>query len=393
MTAPTAVSPAADPLLKLRSEFPVLEQSVYMVSHSLGAMPRAAEAAMAEFGTLWRERSITAWEPWLAEVDLAAARLGRIFGAPAGSVIMLPNVSTVMAVLASCLDYSGPRNRIVYSEMEFPSVSYVWQAEARRGADVVVVPAQDGGRRADAAALCAAIDERTLIVPLSQVMFRYSYVPDVAAIVRRAHEVGALVVLDMYQSVGVVPVDVTALGVDFACGGSVKWLCGGPGAGYLYVRPDHLTEFAPRVTGWFGHHHPFAFSMPAQDYATNMWRYLGGTPVIAAMYQARAGAEIVGALPADAIRAKSLRQTQRVIDRVDREGFTLNSPRDDVHRGGTVVFDFAGADKVAAALNKAKYYCDHRPGAGIRMSPHFYTSDGECDTFMDEVVRLRGSAT
>jgi len=382
---------APDPLLELRREFPVLESTCYMVSHSLGAMPRAAEQHLAEFSRLWRERSITAWEPWLAEVDAASGRLARLIGAQGNSVIMMPNVSAVMAVLASCLDYSGQRRRIVYSELEFPSVSYVWQAEARRGAEVVVVPAADGGRRVDTAALCAAIDERTLMVPLSQVMFRYSYIPDVAAVVKRAHEVGALVVLDMYQSVGVLPVDVRALDVDFACGGSVKWLCGGPGAAYLYVRPDHLLGFDPRVTGWFAHAHPFAFAMPAQDYAQTMWRYLGGTPVISALYQARAGHELLLGLDPAAVRAKSLRQTARVIARVDREGFTLNSPREDAHRGGTVVFDFAGADRVASALNQGRFYCDHRPGAGIRMSPHFYSSDGECDAFMDEVVRLRGA--
>ncbi len=380
--------PTSDPLLAWREQFPALAQSTYMVSHSLGAMPRATEQNMQEFLRLWVEKGIVAWDDWIPAVTAAAGRIGRIIGAPEGTVIMQPNVSAVMAVLASCLDYGGKRNKIVYSALEFPTVSYVWQAEARRGARPVVVPGDAEGIGLDTDRLCAAIDEETLLVPLSHVLFRSSYITDAETIVRRAHEVGAMVVLDMYQSAGVVPVDVTRLGVDFACGGSVKWLCGGPGAGYVYVRPDLLQRFAPRVTGWFGHEAPFSFTMPEQRYAPSMWRYVAGTPTIAAMYQARAGAEIVGEIGAAAIREKSLRQTARVLQRVDAAGYRLGSPRKDLWRGGTVVFDFPGSADVAKRLNQRRFLCDHRPGAGIRMSPHFYTTDAECDAFMDEVARL-----
>jgi kynureninase len=375
-------------MLHHRKLFPALESSTYMVSHSLGAMPKATEQHMAEFLRLWVEKGIVAWDDWLPAVTGAAGRIGRLIGAPEGTVIMHQNVSTVMSVLASCLDYSGKRNKIVYSALEFPTVSYVWQAEQRRGARVVVLPGDDDGVGFSVDRMCEAIDEETLLVPLSLVLFRSSFISDAETIVRRAHEVGAMVVLDMYQAVGVVPVDVTRLGVAFACGGSVKWLCGGPGAAYLYVRPDLMTRFAPRVTGWFGHEAPFAFTMPEQRYAQNVWRYMGGTPVIAAMYQARAGAEIIGEIGVANIREKSLRQTARLIMRVDAAGFRLNSPRKDMVRGGTVVFDFPGSEAVAKKLNQRKFLCDHRPGAGVRVSPHFYTTDAECDAFMDEVVRL-----
>jgi kynureninase len=277
---------------------------------------------------------------------------------------------------------------VVYSELNFPSVSYVWKAEERRGAEVCVVPSADG-IEVDAARLCEAIDRRTLIVPISHVLFRSSAVKDVKAVVARAREVGALVLLDCYQSAGTLPFSVEELGVDFACGGSVKWLCGGPGAAYLYIRRDQIPRFAPRATGWFGHRAPFAFTMPEQQYADTAWRYAGGTHAIAALYQARAGAEIIAQVGVERIRAKSLAQTARIIARCDAAGYTLRSPRAEERRGGTVCFDFAGSDRVAKELNRRQFLCDHRPGCGIRMSPHFYSSDEECDRFLDEVERIR----
>jgi kynureninase len=372
-----------------RREFPSLEGCVHLISHSLGAIPRRAVDALREYTDLWAQRSITAWEVWLPEVDRAAARIERLLGAPAGTVTMNQNVSTVQAVIASCLDYDGARDEVVYDDLNFPSVSYVWKAEERRGARVRVVEARPGATAVDVEALCAAITERTLVVPISHVVFKTGHVQDARRIVARAHEVGALVVLDCYQSLGIVPVDIVELGADFACGGSVKWLLGGPGAAYLYVRKDLVPRFAPRITGWFGHQRPFAFAMPAQQYAENIWRYIGGTPAVAALYQARAGAEIVAEVGVAAIREKSLRQTQRMIDHADARGFQLSSPRPEPIRGGSVVFDFEGSGAAAAELNRRKLFCDHRPGAGIRISAHFYTLDDEIDAFFAELDRLR----
>jgi kynureninase len=378
----------SDDLSRWRAEFPALEKSIYMVSHSLGAMPRRAYDYLREYADLWVNRGINAWESWLPEVDRAADRVGRIIGAPPGTIVMLTNVSQVQAVVASCLDYTPKRNKVVYSSLNFPTVSYVWQEERRRGADVVVVPGGDG-IHAPMAELLAAIDERTLIVPISHVLFRSSALKDVAAIVKRAKQVGAMVLLDCYQSAGTVPFDVSALGVDFACGGSVKWLCGGPGAAYLYVRPDRIASFAPRVTGWFGHEKPFAFTMPEQHYAPNVWRYMAGTPAVAALYQARAGAEIIAEIGVDRIRAKSLAQTRHIMSVCDEAGYRVNTPREDAQRGGTICFDFDGSDRVAKALNATGFLCDHRPQSGIRVSPHFYTTDDEVERFMAEVARLR----
>jgi kynureninase len=379
---------AADDLLVWRKEFPTLEKSVHLISHSLGAMPRAAAEHLAAFGRLWVERSITAWDEWLPEVDRAAARIGRIIGAPPGSVIMLPNVSHAQAVVASCLEYAAARPKIVYTELNFPSVSYLWMEERRRGAQVEIVRSPDGVG-VPLADLLAAIDERTLLVPISHVLFRSSFIQDARAIVERAHAVGAMVLLDCYQSAGTVPLDVTQLGVDMACGGSVKWLCGGPGAGYLYVRPDLRARLRPRVTGWFAHKAPFAFAMPEQEYAESVWRLIGGTPAVACLYQARAGAEIVAEIGVERIRQKSLRQTERLIELVLAAGHRLTSPRAPDERGGVVCFDFEGSAAVARELNRRRFFCDHRPQCGIRVSPHFYTKDEELDLFMDEVLKLR----
>jgi kynureninase len=378
---------ANDPLLAWRSRFPALERCVHLISHSLGCVPAKAEEDLAEFFDLWQTRSITAWDEWIPEIGRASARIEKIISAPAGSVTMHQNVSTVMSVLASCLDY-GDRPKVVYESLMFPTVSYVWKAEERRGAEVVVVPCPDG-KTVDADAMCAAIDERTVVVPLQHVVFGTGFVQDVKKIAARAKAVGAHVILDCYQSIGTLPLDVVDLGVSFACGGSVKYLCGGPGAGWLYVRPDLIGQFEPRVTGWFGNAHPFAFTMPAQTYADTVWRYLGGTPAISALYQSRAGQTIVGEIGAGRIREKSLAMTAQAIAWVDELGFTLNSPRDH-RRGGSVVFDFVGAADVCRELNRRRFFCDHRPGVGIRIAPHFYTKVEELELFFAEVKKIRG---
>jgi kynureninase len=378
-----------DPLLAYRAKFPALEQCVHLISHSLGCVPAQAADDLAEFAEQWRTKSITARSYWLPEVDRAGARIGKIIGAPEGSVVMHTNVSTIMAVVASCFEYAPERNRIVYEALQFPTVSYVWQAEQRRGAECVLVESKDG-MTIDADAMIAAIDERTLIVPMSHVVFSSAYIQDAKRIAAHARKVGAHVVLDCYQSIGTIPVDVVDLGVSFACGGSVKYLCGGPGAGWLYVRPDLLEKFAPRVTGWFGNESPFAFTMPDQTYAESTWRFMGGTPAVAALYQARAGHTIVGEIGAARIRDKSLWLTGKIIEHVDELGFTLNTPRDPAKRGGSIVFDFVGAADVCRELNRRKFFCDHRPGVGIRIAPHFYTKEEEIGLFFDEVKKIRG---
>src|SRR5207253_4031392 len=313
-------------LLAYRDRFPILRETTYLINHSLAAMPAAAEERLLEYARMWRERGIRAWgEGWWDMPLTVGDQVGRIIGAPPGSVVMHQNVTVAEAIVLSCFRPTAERNRIVYEQANFPSVRYLYQAQPEL--EVVAV--------ADDAAIVDAIDERTLLVPISHVLFKNGEIQDVEPIVRRAHEAGAHVVLDCYQSAGVVPFDVTALDVDFATGGSVKWLCGGPGAGWLYVRPDLAERLAPTFVGWQGHARPFDFE-PELEYADGVARFLTGTPNVPALYAATAGYDLIEEIGVDSIRAGSVRQTELLIHLLDAAGFQVGSPRDPSRRGGTV---------------------------------------------------------
>lgn len=377
-----------DPLLAHRGQFPILRTCTYMVSHSLGAMPSGVHARLSEFARLWEERGVLAWsEGWWTMSLAVGDMLGGILGAPEGSICMHQNVSVCESIIASCLDFEGPRNKVVYTQMNFPSVMYVWEERKRWGARIHVVPSDDG-ITVDMQRLLDAIDEETLIVPISHVLFKSAFIVDAAAVVEKAQKVGALVLLDTYQSAGTVPLDLTALGVDFATGGSVKWLCGGPGAGYLYVRPDQQARFQPAVTGWAAHAAPFAFETGALRPADGIARYLHGTPIVAPLYQATPGYEIVAKAGVPNIRAKSIRQTARMLDQALARGWKVNSPMDSRVRGGSVIINVPHSEAVAAELIRRRFIVDHRPGAGIRIAPHFYTTDEECDATIAEIAAI-----
>ena len=368
-----------DPLLKWRREFPILEHTTYMISHSLGPMPRRAEAALAEFTTMWATRGIRAWEEGWWEMPVTCGDLiGSIIGAAKGRVVMHQNVSICQAIVTSCFDWNGTRNKLVTDGLNFPSNDYIYHGLARQGAEIVSVASEDG-MTVPLETILAAIDERTQLVSISHVAFRSSALADLRAITERTHEVGAYIVADLYQSAGIVPLDVTALGVDFATGGSVKWLLGGPGAGYLYVRPDLDAELKPTATGWAAHARPFEFVNGPIEYAPDIHRFLNGTPNVPAMYSAKSGYEIVNEIGVPAIRAKSKRQTQRLIALADEAGLTVRSPRDPEARGGTIIFGVPDADGrgIVAELGRRQILVDFRPGAGVRIAPHFYTSDDE----------------
>ena len=376
-------------LLATRVEFPSLAKGVHLISHSLGAMPGRARQYATQFIDEWENDSIASWGlHWLPAIRSLGDLVAGVLGVGAGTVCMLPNVSIVQAILASCFTFEGKRNKVVYDDLNFSTVHYVWQGQKRRGADVVVVPSEDG-IHPPTEKLLEAIDERTLLVPISHVLFRSSAMYDAKRIIDRAHAVGAMVVLDVYQSAGTVPLKLQEWGCDIACGGSVKWVCGGPGAAYLYVRPDVLPRLEPMATGWFGHAEPFAFDMGPMRYATDAWRMIGGTMPVPAMYTARAGWEIITRLGVDRIRAKSQRQTRLLRDLVEERGFTVNTPRDDAARGGTICFDFDGAQPVSAELVRRRFFHDYRPRCGLRVSPHFYTTDDELRAFVDALDEVR----
>ena len=379
-----------DPLLQYRREFPILERTTYLVSNSLGAMPRTVADRLAQYVDDWAEHGVRAWTKGWWEMPVKVGdEIAPLIGAQSGEVVMQPNVTQAQATVLSSLDYSGKRNRIVMSALDFPSVSYVYQGLATRlGAEIVVVPADADGLGLDMDKLLSAIDERTRLVAISHVLFRSAYIVDVAAVCRRAHKVGALVSLDSFHAVGVIPVDVQQIGCDFLTGGVLKWLCGGPGGCFLYVAPDVRSTLQPSLTGWQAHSRPFAFE-PEMDYAPDMYRWLGGTPVIPALYASAEGPKILRRAGIDAIRAKSVRQTTKLIEMADARGFTVRAPRDPARRGGTVAVDMLHAYEMSQYLLARDILVDFRPGAGIRIAPHFYTSDQEVEqvmTAMDEAL-------
>ena len=384
-----------DELLKFRSEFPILEKTVYLISHSLGAMPRATYDRLHEYADIWASRGVRAWaEGWWDKPVTVGNEVAQIIGADANTVVMHQNVSICQSLILSCLlplPSDSKRNKIVCEELNFPSVMYVYEAHARAHNLRIETVRSDDGITIPTERMLAAIDEETLLVPISHVLFKSAYLQDARAITARAHEVGALVVLDTYQSAGTVPFSVKDLNVDFATGGSVKWLCGGPGAGYLYVRPDLIDKLEPKTTGWMAHEHPFAFESE-MHYAPNVTRFLHGSPAIPALYAAESGYKIINAIGVDAIREKSVRQTQYLISLAEAAGFRVTSPKDPNRRGGTITVWDDNAAALTKELVRREFIVDYRPGAGVRISPHFYTKDEELELIIAEMKKIRDTS-
>jgi kynureninase len=332
---------------------------------------------------------VRAWaEGWWDMPATVGDQVGRIIGADPGTVVMHQNVSICQSLILSCFEPTAKRNKIVYSELNFPSVMYVYEAHARDGRLRIETVKSDDGITVPLEKMLAAIDEETLLVPFSHVLFKSAFLQDARAITERAHEVGAMVVLDAYQSAGTVPFNVKDLNVDFATGGSVKWLCGGPGAGYLYVRPDLHEKLEPKTTGWMAHEAPFAFD-GNMKYSKGINRFLHGSPAIPALYAAQSGYEIINQIGVNAIREKSKRQTSLLIALAEEAGFAVTSPKDPECRGGTVTVAHENAALITKELVRREFIVDYRPGAGVRISPHFYTTDEELHLVIEEMEKIR----
>jgi kynureninase len=374
-----------DPLLRFREEFPILARSTYLVSNSLGPMPRAVPerlAAYTEAGSTWGVRAWARgwWEMPLAVGDMIAP----LIGAGKGEVAMVPTVTLAQSAILSAMDFRTGRDTVVMTALDFPSVRYALEALAPKlGARVVVVPSDDG-LGIDQERLHTAIDERTALVAVSHVLFRSAYILDADVLCAHAHATGAVVSLDAYHSVGVIPVDVRRSGVDFLTGGVLKWLCGGPGGCFIYASPAASERFAPALTGWQAHQRPFGFE-EQMSYAGGAARWLGGTPAVPALHAAIEGPRIVAEAGMPQVRAKSERQTARLIALADARGYRVHAPREAVRRGGTVAFDVPHGAEVAQALLARDVVIDYRPGAGIRVAPHFYTTDDEVERVVAEI--------
>ena len=393
MTVNSPQGQQRDPLLAFREEFPILEKTTYLVSNSLGPMPRTVPEKLAEYARDWGDLGVKAWNRgwWEMPVDVGN-EIAPLINAGEGEIVMLPNVTIAQTAVLSAMDFTKQRDTVVMTELDFPSVRYAVSEMAQRlGARVVVVRSDDG-MTIDRDRLLAAIDERTRLVAVSHVLFRSAFLMDADAICARAHEVGALVSLDSFHAVGIVPVDVKRSKPDFLTGGVLKWLCGGPGACFLYVSAAVRDQLKPALTGWQAHSRPFAFE-DSMEYTTGAFRWLNGTPVIPALYAAAEGPKILRRATVAAIREKSTRLTARLIELADARGYTVNAPRNPAQRGGTVAIDVPHGYEVTQHLLSRNILVDYRVGAGIRIAPHFFTREDELDEAVSEIDKALESGS
>ena len=374
-----------DNLLDYRAEFPILERTTYLVSNSLGPMPRSVPAKLAEYAADWGNLGVKAWAKgwWEKPIDVGN-EIAPLLNADTGEVVMMPNVTIAQSAVVSSIDFSGTRDTIVMTELDFPSVLYAYQQMAARFGARIVTVRSDDGITIDQDRLLAAIDERTQLVAISHVLFKSAFINDADVVCAHAHKMGAMVSLDAFHSVGIVPVDVKRSGVDFLTGGVLKWLCGGPGGCFLYVSPRIRDTLAPAITGWQAHARPFAFE-EQMEYAEGPFRWLNGTPVIPALYASAEGAKIIRKAGMNAIREKSIRQTSRLMELVDARGYNVFAPRDSTRRGGTIAIDVPHGYEVAQVLLSREILVDYRVGAGIRVAPHFFTRDDEIETLIGAI--------
>ncbi len=368
----------AETFNRRREEFPTLTSGIHLLSHSLGPMPRAARDAMLAYTDAWEHHtSEDAWATnWWELSQRVGDRLAHILGGANGSVQIQPNASIALSVIASCLDFGFiKRNKIVTTALDFPSMGYILKAHERLGARVHIVPTDDG-ITIQLERILEAIDETTCLVALSHTSYRSSYCVNERTVAESAHRMGALVLLDVYQSAGVMELKAADWDIDFLIGGTIKWLCGGPACGYLYVRPDVQKELHPHLTGWMAHNNPFAFSDELL-YAQSVRRFAQGTPSIPGLYSCLAGLDIIEEIGIPKIAQESRRRTAWMVEFALERGWRVNSPRNIEERGGSVMIGTKDAPSIVRRLGEQNVFVDWRPRVGLRISPHFFNTDEE----------------
>ncbi len=364
-------------LASYRNEFPILRDKLYLNSCSLGAIPSRGLTALDDFGADWASEGTIAWEKWMKKADLLRGRLASLLGVSPRTLCLMPNVSAALAALSSALDFSQ-RTEVVSSDLEFPTVLYQWAT--RPGIHVRRAESVDG-LEVPASAYRDLMGPDTALVALSHVLYGTGAIQDVDSITKMAHGVGARVLLDTYHSAGIIPVDLEGLGVDFAVGGVLKWLCGGPGCAFLYIREDLLEELSPRGVGWFAHADQFAFD-PDFTPAADARKFSFGTPAIAPIYTGLAALEIFEEVGVEAVRAKSVGLVDRLVRGARDLGLEIFAPEESDRRGGTVFIGVDDPAGVLARLVEARVVVDVR-GGKVRVSPHFYNSTAEIDRFLE----------
>jgi kynureninase len=373
-----------------RYAFPTLASGIHLLSHSLGPVPRSARESMLAYCDAWENHtSEDAWATsWWALSRQVGDRIARILGAEPASVQIQPNASIGLSTVASCFDFkSSRRNKVVTTALDFPSMEYIWEGQKQLGARIDVVASPDG-ISVPIENILGAIDEETSLVAIAHTSYRSSYRVNARAIVEQAHAKGALVLLDVYQSAGVVPLEATNWKVDFLIGGTIKWLCGGPACGYLYVRPELQRDLQPRLTGWVAHDSPFDFAHAPMRYARSVRRFAQGTPSIPALYSTIPGLEIVESVGVPQIVNESRRRTARIIEFAQERGWTLNTPLDQEKRGGSVMIGVRDGPQMVERLAEKHVFVDCRPSAGLRVSPHFFNTDEEVEETLGILAKL-----
>ena len=373
-----------------RYAFPTLASGIHLLSHSLGPVPRSARDSMLAYCDAWENHtSEDAWATsWWELSQQVGDRIARILGGEPGSVQIQPNASIALATVASCFDFkSSKRNRVVTTALDFPSMEYIWDGQRQVGAQIEVVPSADG-ISVSLENILEAIDEQTSLVAISHTSYRSSYRVDARAIVEHAHAKGALVLLDVYQSAGVVPLEAAGWNVDFLIGCTIKWLCGGPACGYLYVRPDLQRDLKPRLTGWVAHDSPFDFSHAPMRYARSVRRFAQGTPSIPALYSAIPGLDIIESVGLEQIASESRRRTDQIIEFAKEHGWKLNTPAGQNQRGGSIMIGVVDGPGMVERLAEKRVFVDCRPNAGLRISPHFFNTDEEVSEAMTILSKL-----
>ena len=378
-----------DPLLQWRAEFPILSRCNYLISNSLGAMPRGVYDSLRHYADTWSSEGVSAWGTgWFQLPSAVGDKIAPLMGAAPGTVLVHQNASIANSILLGSLDFSDPsRDKVVITELDFPSDVYALRSWLPDHIRVHMARSGDG-IHIDIDELLDAIDERTRLVSVSHVLFRSAFIMPAREITAKAHAVGAEVLFNGYHSVGVIPVDVKGWEVDYYIGGTLKWLCGGPGGVFMYVRPDRLPALQPRVTGWFAHKNPFGFDVHQLELRDDAYRLMNGTPGIASLHAIQPGVDIVAQIGVDPIREKSMRQTALLIDLADELGYEVVSPRDPATRAGTVTVNPPQAYEVSCELLARDIKVDFRPKAGIRIAPHFYNTDDEIRSAITAIAEI-----
>ena len=371
---------------RIRAQFPILQRRNYLNSCSLGAFSTRAEDRLSDFVAKWHDLGASAWyEHWWGLLAELRSRVETMFGAPAGTVALMPSTSACLAAVSSSLDWTK-RNRIVTTELDFPTLLYQWKV--RPDAEMVVLESHDGVH-IDPQQYADAVDERTLAIATSHVFFTTGAIQDLAAIAETARRAGAYSLIDGYQGAGQVPVDLPASGVDFYTAGPLKWLCGGPGLAYLYVREELIGDLEPRITSWFATRDQFDFNAGEFRYHDDARRFELGTPALATVHTALGGQEVVDEVGMEVIRARNVELTERLVEGCGGAGFSSRVSGCREARSAIVLVRHPEPGLAVAALAERGIIVDSRPGV-VRVSPHFYNTVDEVDEF---VCSLQGEAT